>query len=85
MKKILALMLMIFVFLTSAAFACEENEGGNTWETGDLLVVTGCEEWVSLRKTASTKAERLDKVPLRITVSATWLMMAGTAMCFSGI
>lgn len=64
MKKILALILMVFVLLSSVALACEENDGGNTWETGDLLVVTGCEEWVSLRKTASTKAERLDKVPL---------------------
>ncbi len=31
--------------------------------------VTGCESWVSLRKTASTYAERLDKVPLGATVT----------------
>jgi len=63
MKRILTMLLMLMV-LIPAGFACEENEGGNTWETGDMLVVTGCKEWVSLRKTASTKAQRLTKVPL---------------------
>lgn len=64
MRKFLVLILAIVTALIPAALACEENEGGNTWETGDMLVVTGCEEWVSLRKTASTKAQRLTKVPL---------------------
>lgn len=63
MRKILAIILMVLL-LVPTALACEENDGGSTWQTGDLLVVTGCEEWVSLRKTASTSAERLAKVPL---------------------
>lgn len=64
MKKILAIILMLMVVLIPTCLACEENEGGSNWQTGDLLVVTGCEEWVSLRKTASTKAQRLTKIPL---------------------
>lgn len=64
MRKILVLILVISAMLMPFSLACEENEGGNTWETGDMLVVTGCEEWVSLRKTASTSAQRLAKIPL---------------------
>ena len=64
MRRILVLILVFAAALMPSVLACEENEGGNTWETGDMLVVTGCEEWVSLRRTASTSAKRLAKIPL---------------------
>lgn len=64
MRKLISLILVLIIFALPTAFACEEHEGGKAWETGDMLAVTNCKEWVSLRKTASAKAERLAKVPL---------------------
>lgn len=79
MRKILVLILTIVIALAPAALACEENEGGEVWNTGDLLVVTNCKEWVSLRKTASTKAERLARIPLGKSVY--YLSEAGNGFC----
>ena len=64
MRKLISLILVLIMSIIPTAFACEECEGGKVWETGDLLVVAYCKEWVSLRQTASTKSERLEKVPL---------------------
>lgn len=64
MKRCLALVLMALMILMAMApmaMACEER--GGDWQTGDLLKVTNCNSWVSLRRTASTKAQRLEKVP----------------------
>ena len=64
MRRTLALVLILITLMTCSAYACEECEGGETWETGDILVVSNCREWVSLRRSASTKAGRLAKVPV---------------------
>lgn len=64
MRKLISLILVLMICVVSTVYACEECEGGKVWETGDMLVVTNCKEWVSLRKTASVKAQRLAKVPL---------------------
>ena len=61
MRKLLTLILSLILAAMPMAMACEECGG---WQTGDMLVVTNCKEWVSLRTTASTKAERLARVPL---------------------
>lgn len=63
MRRVLALVLMILL-MCPVALACEECEGGAVWETGDMLVVSNCREWVSLRSTANTKALRIAKIPL---------------------
>lgn len=61
MRKLLALILTLILAAMPMALACEECGG---WQTGDMLVVANCKEWVSLRETASTKAARLARVPL---------------------
>ena len=62
MKRLVSLVLVIMLTLSCVpAFAAS----GIT----DEMTVVKCKEWVSLRKTASTKAERLDMVPLGATVT----------------
>ncbi|MBO4367633.1 MAG: hypothetical protein J5859_02865 [Clostridia bacterium] len=66
MKKLLALILALVLICAAlpAAFADE-----NDVQVTDVMKVVNCEEWVSLRKTPSIRAERLNTVPLGSYVS----------------
>ena len=73
MKRIITLTLVFLFLLTTAALA-------------DNMFVVNCEEWVSLRKSPSTSAERLMKVPLDATVTdCEWVDGKFTRCTYEGV
>lgn len=73
MKRIIVLVLSLLFLLTAAALA-------------DDMFVVNCEEWVSLRKSPSTSAERLKKVPLDAVVTdCEWVDGNFTRCTYQGV
>ncbi len=65
-------------------YVASEYLMGTTSANGRTRQVTKCNEWISLRSEASTKAARLAKIPLNATVSSLFTTGNMEYVCYNG-